>query len=358
MAFLIMYKNKNKTKEKNNMKNVKTLLILLSISTFVFASATRTDALGGAGFWADDYANIGAFPASVNNHQVAWTDGSDFTSVWDADGTTWGFAGGTDDDMANVWWGNGSMGVNLGLGMTPAVDADDTTDPVTLAADAVTAINVGFGMPLAGMDFGLTYGMGCDECGGGNVGVNLRRAQNLWLFENILVDFDMGMEGDDAVADPATMGLGAHLYSNTTYDSGINSLFGLGFNYGSVGDADPTMGIEWNFAVESSMTDWATLRIGYSHNYDFATGDADVVGVDAVTGVDCTDGTITCAEYIAASDAVKQVGGLVVGLGFNYGSFNLDMNVGDHASLFTNPGRYVTGRNETLGANWTISYNW
>ena len=64
------------------MKNVKTLLILLSISTFVFASATRTDALGGAGFWADDYANIGAFPASVNNHNAAWTDGADFTSVW------------------------------------------------------------------------------------------------------------------------------------------------------------------------------------------------------------------------------------------------------------------------------------
>ena len=97
------------------MKNVKTLLILLSISTFIFASATRTDALGGAGFWADDYANIGAFPASVNNHNVAWTNGNDFTSVWNADGTTWGFAGGTGDDMANVWWGNGTYGVNFGL---------------------------------------------------------------------------------------------------------------------------------------------------------------------------------------------------------------------------------------------------
>ena len=322
------------------MKNVKTLLILLSISTFIFASATRTDALGGAGFWADDYANIGDFPASVNNHSVAWTNGNDFTSVWNADGTTWGFAGGSGDDMANVWWGNGSMGVNLGLGMTPAVDADDTTDPVTLAADAVTAINVGFGMPLAGMDFGFTYGMGCDECGGGNVGVNLRRAQSIWLFENILVDFDMGMEGDDAATDPATMGLGVDAYTTTTYDSGVNSLFGLGFNYGSVGDADPTMGIEWNFAVESSMTDWATLRLGYSHGYDFATGGTDNA----------------CGEGAAAG--CEESGGLVVGLGFNYGSFNLDMNVGDHASLFKNPGHYITGRNEELGANWTISYNW
>jgi len=34
------------------------------------------------------------------------------------------------------------------------------------------------------------------------------------------------------------------------------------------------------------------------------------------------------------------------------------MNVGGYENLFTNPGRYVTGRNESLGANWTISYNW
>lgn len=358
------------------MKNVKTLLIFISISTFIFASTTRTDALGGAGFWADDYANIGAFPASVNNHNVAWTNGDDFTSVWNADGTTWGFAGGSGDDMANIWWGNGNIGVNLGLGITPEDDA-------TTEEEANTALNIGFGMPLAGMDFGFTYGMGCDECGGGNVGINLRRAQSIWLFDNILVDFDMGMESDNyaaevtevvavngvACSDPtdttcdeyvaavtgvagadqigllASMGLGAHLYTNTTYDNGISSLFGLGFNYGSVGDADPTMGIEWNFAVESEMTDWATLRIGYSHNYDFATGDADVEYSDGGTPEDATDDTM-------------QNGGLVVGLGFNYGSFNLDMNVGDYGSLFNNPGQYITGRNSELGANWTISYNW
>ena len=322
------------------MKNVKTLLILLSISTFIFASATRTDALGGAGFWADDYANIGTFPASVNNHNVAWTDGSDFTSVWNADGTTWGFAGGTGDDMANVMWGNGTMGVTVGLANTP--DNDVTAD----VDEADLGLNVGFGMPLAGMDFGLTYGMGGDNYGGGAVGVNLRRAQSIWLFENILVGFNMGMEDTDTGA-PATMGLGAHLYKNTAYDSGINSLFALGFNYNDTGveGVAPGMGIEWNFAVESEMTDWATLRIGYSHGYDFANGGTDM---DAVT---CDGTDDTCV-------AVEQSGGLVVGLGFNYGSFNLDMNVGDYESLVTNPVHYVTGRNTDLGANWTISYNW
>ena len=61
------------------------------------------------------------------------------------------------------------------------------------------------------------------------------------------------------------------------------------------------------------------------------------------------DGTSWCGN---------QVGGLVVGLGFNYGSFNLDMNVSDYKSLVTNPVHYVTGRNTSLGANWTITYNW
>ena len=321
------------------MKNVKTLLILLSISTFIFASATRTDALGGAGFWADDYANIGAFPASVNNHNVAWTNGNDFTSVWNADGTTWGFAGGTGDDMANVMWGNGTMGVTVGLANTPDNDATADVDEADLG------LNVGFGMPLAGMDFGFTYGMGGDNYGGGAVGVNLRRAQSIWLFENIVVGFNMGMEDTDTGA-PATMGLGVDAYTTTSYDSGTNSLFALGFNYGSVGDEDPTMGIEWNFAVESAMTDWASLRIGYSHGYDFANGGTDMAAV-------------TCGDD-AADDCVEvaQSGGLVVGLGFNYGSFNLDMNVGDYGSLFNNPVQYVTGRNDELGANWTISYNW
>jgi len=335
------------------MKNVKTLLIFITISTFIFASNTRTDALGGAGFWADDYANIGSFPASVNNHQVAWTNGSDFTSVFNADGTTWGFAGGTGDDMANVWWGNGSMGVNVGLGMTPAKTVPDHE----VAADAETAINVGFGMPLAGMEFGFTYGMGCEMCGGGDVGLNLRRAQNLWLFENILVNFNMHMEekkdGALTMYGQSNMALGAHLYKNSTYDNNISSLFALGFTYGDPGkghdgvDPDAAIGIEWNFAVESAMTDWATLRLGYSHGYDFANGGTDCVG-------DCIDG----GTPEDPADDSPQVGGLVVGLGFNYGSFNLDMNVGDYGSLFTNPGRYIAGRNTELGANWTISYTW
>ncbi|MBT6870457.1 MAG: hypothetical protein HOA66_03265 [Candidatus Marinimicrobia bacterium] len=359
------------------MKNVKTLIIVALMGASLFASTTRTDALGGAGFWAEDYANVASFPADVNNHNVAWTDGSDFTSIFNANGTTWGFAGGTDNDVVNMMWGNGSMGASFGLGMTPKVEAtmtcgvamDESCDD---AADAETALNIGFGMPLAGMDFGFTYGMGCDECGGGNVGINLRRAQNVWLWDTMLINFGMLMEEkvDDAVQTPSMMMFGANFYSNTSYESGTNGLFALGFNYADMGgfgvegdDPDATMGINWTFAVESAMTDWATLRVGYSHGYDFATGNTNVDAadaIDAVDGEDCSEGAPYGCEVVNAADAidaVNQVGGLTLGLGFNYGSFNLDMSIGQ--SIFDDPVKFMTGRNDAaLGAGWTISYAW
>ena len=303
------------------MKNVKTLLILISISTFIFASATRTNALGGAGFWADDYANIGAFPASVNNHNAAWTDGTDFTSVWNSDGTTWGFSGGMgNDDVVNMMWGNGSMGVTFGLGMSPEVVADATTTPATEAVDAETTYNIGFGMPLAGMDFGGTYD-------GSTIGVNLRRAQNIWLWDTMLVGFDMTPEDTDA-GTLADMNFGVHCYSNNSYENGTNGLFALGFEYGAYGEEDAVMNLVWNFAVESAMTDWATLRVGYNKAHDFGGG---------------------------ANDG----GAVVMGLGFNYGSFDLDMNLNSYGAMLNDPVKYVTGRNDAaLGAGWTITYNW
>jgi len=295
------------------MKNVKTLIVVALMGASLFASADRVSALGGAGFWAEDYANVGAFPADVNNHNVAWTNGSNFTSIFNADGTTWGFSGGTDaNDVVNMMWGNGTMGASFGLNMVP----EDTN----AGTDSETNFNVGFGMPLAGMDFGFTYD-------GSMVGVNLRRAQDVWLWDTMLINFDTTPEDTEAMTD-AEMNFGVHCYSNTSYDSGTNGLFALGFDYGTVGDADATMNLVWNFAVESAMTDWATLRVGYIKSYDFGGG---------------------------ANDA----GAVSMGLGFNYGSFNLDMIIADYDALFNNPVNYVTGRNgNDLGAGWTISYAW
>ena len=89
-----------------------------------------------------------------------------------------------------------------------------------------------------------------------------------------------------------------------------------------------------SFGVESAMTDWATLRVGYQHAYDFQDG-----GLDG------------------------DMHGITAGLGFNYGSFTLDMVLANVDAMLNDPVKYVTGRNgdadgQTLGAGWTISYNW
>ena len=57
---------------------------------------------------------------------------------------------------------------------------------------------------------------------------------------------------DAVVADPmneSSMGLGAHLYKNTTYDSGINSLFALGFTFSDKGKATISVNSDnhWNW---------------------------------------------------------------------------------------------------------------
>ncbi len=52
-------------------------------------------------------------------------------------------------------------------------------------------------------------------------------------------------------------------------------------------------------------------------------------------------------------------GAVVMGLGFNYGSFDLDMNLNSYGTMLNDPVKYVTGRNNAaLGAGWTITYNW
>ena len=91
------------------------------------------------------------------------------------------------------------------------------------------------------------------------------------------------------------------------------------------------MDLVWNFAVESAMPDWGTLRMGYATSHDFGGG-------------------------------ANTAGGLAVGLGINYGSFNLDMDIsGSAKSVLKDPIKWAAGRNSddnVLGTSWTISYNW
>jgi hypothetical protein len=318
------------------MKNVKYLLMFVTITACVFASSTRTNTLGGAGFWADDYANVWAFPADVNNHNVAYTSGNNFATIFDNNGTKWGFAGGRDaNEVVNMNWGNGSMGARFGLSMAPEVLA---ADGVTVETEAETGYDIGFGMPLAGGNFGFGYN------DGGTISLNLRRAQSVWLWDNMLIGFSMKPEDTEAATEAdfaSDMNFSVDCYTNRSYGENTNGLFALGFHYGAMGAGtaagtapDATMDLVWNFAVESEMTDWGTLRLGYSTKHDFGGG---------------------------TNNSSSNI--LRVGLGINYGSFNLDMDISSSAQkVLKDPIKWAAGRNTTsdgsLAGSWTISYNW
>jgi len=306
------------------MKNIKTLIMFIVFSTLLLSSTQRVAALGGnAAFWPEDDANIWVFPHTANNWNIANTDGTDFFVMW-GDDMKFGFQGGVDSDMLNLTWGMGNMGLNFGLNMTPEVlAADDTMDcgdagDATCVADAATTIAANFGM---GMGFG-DVGVGFDNAAGGtNLGVVLRRAQNVWIWDNMLVNFNMASpEVGDAV-----MSLGCNLFTHLDIAENTTGLWAMGFGWTNEGaDGDITFPA-MTFAVESGMTDWATVRAGFTKDWSVTNTSSD--GVDPAFG-----------------------------LGFNYGSFNLDMDVG--TDLFTNPVGKITGYDALGAGSFNITYTW
>ena len=98
----------------------------------------------------------------------------------------------------------------------------------------------------------------------------------------------------------------------------------------------------WTFAVESAMTDWATARVGVNAGYNLMTS----VEPTGESGAKATTGRGGMATAFS------------VGLGFNYGSFNLDVDVSE--GLFTNPVQHVTGYESIspTDATATLTYVW
>ena len=89
------------------------------------------------------------------------------------------------------------------------------------------------------------------------------------------------------------------------------------------------------------MTDWATCRMGLTAGYNLSTtANSGVTGAKDATGRGGMDTSFN------------------VGLGFNYGSFNLDMSVNEN--LFTNPVAHVTGFEDLNAddATATLTYAW
>ena len=232
--------------------------------------------------------------------------------------------------------------------------------------------------------------------------VNLRRPQSLWIFDNMLVgfaykSFNATMDGGvwstgvkDAVT---TMELSTSLYTHVDISDNTTGLIAMGFGYtshanGSWGGAAPgtcdevesdddeedcavmaALGLgdgvrvdatdddwsfqkdaasswislpTWTFAVESAMTDWATARVGVNAGYNLMTS-VETTGASEAKAITGRGGMETAFS---------------VGLGFNYGSFNLDVDVSE--GLFTNPVQHVTGYESIApnNATATLTYSW
>ncbi|MAJ45159.1 MAG: hypothetical protein CMF96_10515 [Candidatus Marinimicrobia bacterium] len=317
------------------MKTIKNTIVLLMIGGLLFSSTERVNALGGnAAFWPEDEANISVFPQAVNNFNLANTDGEDFYVSW-GDDMKFGFSGGTSSDLVNLSWGMNNMGLNFGLNMTPEVEAvecaaDDSDCVEVEGVEGVSIINTQFGMTLDGVgDVGVHFmnstmhdhGDHFDYEDGMTLGLTLRRAQELWVFSHALVNFNY----EDPTDEDAVMNLGADLFTHLDIAENTTGLFAMGFGYTNEGEDGDIHFPKMTFAVESAWTDWATVRAGFTKDWSL---------------------TNTSSAGVTPN----------FGLGFNYGSFVLDMSVG--SDIFTNPVQKVTGFDSLNASSFNLTYMW
>ena len=354
------------------MTNLKKVTFLgLFIAGIAMGSDMRINALGGnAGFWPGDDQNIYLFPATLNNFQLAQVNGVTEDGVSNAvflfgDKTKYGFMlDGSGSDMINMAYGNGDLGVlfsfDLNSGDSESADSSGNTTMFSsgdMSLGVAVGLNKGFGE--LGVSFGMTSDDGwtsasTDDVSGITIGLNLRRAQPLWVFESMLVSFSMvtGSAGDATSSD---IGLNLDLFNHWTLTDNTDLLFALGFGFysesddnGLTGDANVVntgtaiLFPKSTFAVETSITDWATARVGVVNLHLLSSVIDDGLGND-----NSSISTMGDSHFDA-----------VFGLGFNYGGFTLDMDL--NPGFYTDPVKHITGFNvsNSLGSTASITYTW
>jgi hypothetical protein len=333
-------------RRKTTMK-LRNILITAATMGMMFASADRTSVLG---YTEGDYSDMTTFPHMAAGQNVAYTMGNDFTAVWTDGGTTWGFSSGDAADLVNMKWSNGTFGLSVGLNMdsgataaaevlstpdtfacddatTAAVETtaacDDAVDysAAVVGADAATNFDLGFGMNLAGWDVGFAYATVTE--GDAPMSLNARGSLGFWAFDTATVSY--ASMGDNTVMDFGMYGV---------QDWGAaTGYFGMGITMDDNEFAwhGGEMTINTDFSVESTLTDWCDLRIGYTKSFNMA----------------------------AEGGSEESNDNFAAGLGFNYGSVQLDMIVTDNLNaMMSNPINFVTGRNSGLATQWTLSYSW
>jgi len=317
------------------MKNVTKILTAAVLCAALFASTQRINALGGnAALWPGDEANIAAFPAQVNNHSFLQfsgvgndTDGTTGAAslLIQNDGTAWGFNYGQNDNWVNMNWGNGSMGVQIGMESTTSADAANTD-----GAEA-SDISVSWGGIYDFGEFGVHYATTDNGDGDATLGLNWRDDFGFWLFDDTVVSVG------DLMADDLAFGGDFFTHMDA---GGADVVFGWGVDYnGAAGTAsndgpDDTADTADDVAavdiytfkqtatigVEANMTDWATLRAGYNWSHALA-----------------------CDNGEAGDDSCgNNWSGFAWGLGFNWGGLTADYTVS--SGIFQDPIGTITGQ--------------
>jgi len=395
------------------MKNVTKILTAAVLCAAIFASDQRIEALGGnAAMWPGDEANIGAFPAQMNNHSflqitgvgqttdaveddaatvgtdetvdAAWDEDAGVSILMNRDGTTWGFNYGANNDWVNMSWGNGDMGVVVGMekaDQQPCWDDPDTTEDESLDDCDYSDMSVSWGGSFGDIgEFGIHLVMPGDDDDAETLdvdesamtlGLDWRKDCGFWIFDNSVIHADdlmddfsfdytmwsamdaggadvafgwgVGYDGGSSVdgwtavtgepntsvwVEDGTTGLGtcdgAGSFAESACDNSVEEVIG-------VTTADVvTFKQTATIGVEANMTDWATLRAGYNWTYDLACdfGDTDGVANDSCGG---------------------STSELAFGLGFNWGGLTADLGI--NSGIFQDPVSTLTGQDD--GADLT-----
>ena len=337
------------------MKNVTKILTAVVLCAALFASDQRVNALGGnPALWPGDEANITAFPGSINDHAlVQYTgvgndadDNSETATVlFDKDGTTWGFKyDNSGDNWFNIMWGNGDMGLSIGM----LSNEDGTTGCTTCREDS--GFNLGWGQTMSFGDLGVNYSStSTSDAGTANetdvtsMALNYRGDVGFWVFDGLTASYATTDEDATGTSNDSndTM-ISATAFSHMDA-SGADVLFGMGVTNmsGEDGAADTGyMHLNSTVAVEANMTDWATFRVGATFAYQLS-GENDWTG--AGTGV-CTDNTSGADVTCNASDITQTQDdgwGLGLGLGFNWGGLSADYTISQ--GFFNDPVSNITG---------------
>jgi|GEM_PF-1267060 hypothetical protein len=297
------------------------LFILLSAS--LFASNHRIVALGrNPIFWPDDDANIHLFPQSLTQSNLAQTNGRDFKLIW-GDETKWGFWSGdtSENDIFNFFWGKGNWGIGLGVNHIGTVEDDTSTAEIdeTVLPSTINRIALGTKRPWG--EIGLLYD---DEFSHANIQFNFRRSFNFLQFQS------MALQYKSTALDTSTILIEGRfdLFSNMDISENTTLSFAFGISNEQYNQDSTLLYFpHLTLGVESHITDWSLLRIGFVKKYDF----------QAKSG-------------LAVSPSF--------GVGIHYGDILLDLVINGE-EMFQDPVKYAYGRNEnSLGFGFSLSYKW